>query len=176
VNPEETIHIFRSPILHKAPIIYNTHVLHEFNKTDLFLIEISSKKTYRYNDKYVHGIAVEEHYNVPIRNEIVQSIQTKEEVEEDILKMHKLLNGKMIVVSHLVTREEGERFILKSWIEDICRRNSILFIDPISALKKEYENIENFFVKEEILSHYTEAGHAAIGKILRDFIINNFSK
>ena len=174
VNPEETIHVFRSPILHKTPIIYNTHLLHEFNTTDLFLIEISSKKSYRYNDKYLHGIAAEEQYNVPIRNDIIQSIQTKEEVEEDILKMNELLNGKIIIVCHLVTSEEGERFVLKGWLEDICKRHSILFIDPISALKKEYNDLEPFFVKEDKLSHYTELGNAAIGKIYKDFIINNF--
>jgi len=176
VNPEETIYTFRSPILHKTPIIYNTRLLYEFNTTDLFIVEIASKKSYKYNDKYLHGIAIEEKYGVSIRNDIIQTIQTKEEIEQDILKMNELLDGKIIIVGHLVTTNSGERFILKEWLEEICRRHKILFIDPISALKKEFNNIEEFFVKEDNLSHYTDAGHAAIGKIYRDFIINNFLK
>jgi len=136
--------------------------------------EVSPQLSYRYNDKYLHGIAAEEKYNVPIRNDIIQSIQKKEEVEEDILKMNELLNGKIIIICHLVTSDKGERFVLKEWLEDICKRHNILFIDPIRALKREYDDLEPFFVKEESLSHYTDLGHAVIGKIYKDFIINNF--
>lgn len=171
---EQTMYTFRSPILHKSPFIYNTQMRYEFDISNLYLIEIASKKSYRYNDVYVHSIAVEDKYDVSIRKDIVESIQTKEEIEEDILKMNEILEGKIIIVGHLVTQESGERYILKGWVEDICKRHSILFIDPIKELKKVYSDLDDLFVKEDVLSHYTEAGHCAIGRIYNEYILTKF--
>ena len=77
----------------------------------------------------------------------------------------------MIIISHLVTRNEGDRYELKCWLEEICKQNNILFLDPIKELKKEYININNYFLNEKSLNHYNEIGHEKIKKIY-DIYIN----
>lgn len=170
LTPEETTISFRTPIINHEPYIFNSHLCDEFNTSDVYVIEIASKIKYQYKHLYLHHIATNAEYNVPIRNEIVESIQTKNEIETDILEMKYLLGEKIIIVCHLVTRDNGERYILKCWLEDICNRHHILFIDPVNELMKKYNTLNGFFEPEAVLAHYTPAGHNAIGEIYKEFI------
>lgn len=121
---------------------------------------------------YVHHIATEEKYNVPIINEIKIETQLKEEIEEDILKIKNELNKPFIIVSHLVTKNSGERYNLSCWLEEICLKYNIPFINPTKELIKKSVNLEDIFVKEEVLNHYNEKGHDEILKIYSEYIEN----
>ena len=117
ISPENTKFVFRTPILTKIPLYWNEKYLQELNKTDVFLIEIASKKYYRYNDWNVHHIVEDEIYNVPIRKEIFYGKTSKIDVENDLLKMRVLLKRPIIIVTHLITKNEGERYELGEWLE-----------------------------------------------------------
>ena len=125
LSEEETLYTFRTAILNNKPISFTEELKNEFNSSDVYVIEISSKIKYQYNDKYLHHISVEDKYNVSIKNEIFVSIQTKEEIERDIIQIKELLNKPIIIVSHLVTRDYGERYLLKMWLEEICLKYNI---------------------------------------------------
>lgn len=69
----------------------------------------------------------------------------------------KELNNKpILIISHLVTINSGDRYDLKNWLEEICKKYGILFLDPIKELKKIYTNIDNFFLKKKSLNHYND--------------------
>jgi hypothetical protein len=131
LTPDETLYTFRTPILTNTPIIHNEELKNFFDSSDLYVIEIASKISYKYDNKYVHHIASEDKYNTSIKNNIIKYIQTKDEIEEDILKIKELLNKPIIIISHLVTHDSGDRYLLKCWLEEICYKYNILFIDPV---------------------------------------------
>ena len=169
LDDSEVLFTFRTPILEKKISDYN-ELKKDFDKTDIFVLEIASKMYYKYNDIYLHHIATEEQYNISIKNKIEIGKLTKEEIEQDILNIKKELNKPLIIISHLVTKNEGDRYELKCWLEEICRKSNILFLDPIKELKKEYINIDSYFLKEKSLNHYNEMGFEKIKKIYDIFI------
>jgi hypothetical protein len=169
ICPEETINVFRTPICNK--IASNFAKLNDdFNSTNLFVLEIASKIKYTYNGYNVHHIASDDKYNVPIKNDIVIETQTKEEIEDDILKIRDELNKPFIIVSHLVTRDVGERYVLSCWLEELCLKHNIPFINPVKELIKNNIAIDDLFLSENVLAHYTEKGHEEILKIYSKLI------
>jgi hypothetical protein len=171
LTPDETLFTFRTPILTKTPLYFNHNIKNDFENSDIFVIEIASKIAYEYKGIYVHHIATDTKYNLPIKNEIVIRTQTKNEIEEDILEIIKLLLGKkIIIVGHLVTYEKGERYNLVLWLEEICKKYNILFIDPIKEIKKRQYDIEKIFLNEPTLAHYNDYGNALIKGVYSDFI------
>jgi hypothetical protein len=170
LSPEETLFTFRTPILDKKPLYFNEDLKNEFENSDIYILEIASKIIYEYNNIYVHHIAEENEYNTTIKNKINKRYQDKNEIEEDILYIKNILNKPIIIISHMVTKEEGERYKLKFWLEEICLKYNILFIDPVKELKERGYDFDKIFKKEDVLSHYTEDGHNAIIKIYNDYI------
>ena len=169
IKNNETLNVFRTPILNlKIPNF--TKLNNEFNLTNLFILEIASKIKYKYNNYYVHHIATEDKYNLSIKNEICIEMQTKEEIEEDILKIKNELNKPFIIVSHLVTRDSGERYNLAYWLEEICLKHNILFINPVKELNKKNIDMHDIFIDENVLAHYSKLGHSEILKIYSEFI------
>ena len=180
LTPEQTINTFRTPMLNKIPIIFTEELKNKFENSDLYILEIASKIKYEYNDIYVHHIVTDEQYDVSIKNEVTISYQTKDEIEEDILKIKEELNNKpMLIISHLVTYEKGERYNLAQWVEEICIKYNISFINPIKELKNknlDLDDFNNLFIKESVLSHYTTEGHKEILKIYNNYIKNLMTK
>ena len=171
IIPDETINIFRTPILNKTPPNFEK-INSQFNSSNLFILEISSKIKYKYKNYYVHHIATDEQYNTTNKNEIKIEIQDKNEIEEDILKIKNELNKPLIIVSHLVTRNYGERFILASWLEEICLKYKIPFINPVKELQNKNINIDDLFLEENTLAYYNNKGHNEIFLIYDEFINN----
>lgn len=169
IHPENEKFIFRTPILEKKAVNYAN--LHEqFLNTKLFVLEIASKIKYTLKGCNVHHIANELNYDVPFRNEIVTEIQDKNEIENDILKIREELNKPFIIISHINTRNYGERYILTCWLEEICSNHNIPFINPIKELSKRNVNITHLFIPEKSLAHYTDYGHSEILKVYQDYI------
>lgn len=169
IESNETINVFRTPILTKK-IPNHNKLQNEFNSTNIFVLEIASKIKYKYSDFYLHHIATENKYNVPIRNDIIIEYQNKDEIENDILEIKNELNKPFIIVSHLVTKNSGERYNLACWLEEICEKHNIPFINPVKELIKKNINLDEIFIKEEVLAHYNEKGHNEILPIYSEFI------
>lgn len=170
LHPEQTLCLFRTPILTKRPLEHNIYIKNDFESSDLFIIEIASKIAYEYQGHYAHHIATEEQYGLPIRNDIRERIQTKDEIEKDILEIRDLLKKPMILVSHLVTYPRGERYLLAEWLEDICRRHNIPFIHPVKEFQKRNIPLDGLFENESVLAHYTDKGHAMVYMIYKEYI------
>jgi len=170
ISSEDTKIVFRTPILNNCGIINHQKYFNEFINTDVFIIEIASKLYYKYNDYYVHHIAIDKQFNVSIKNEIKIGILTKDEIEQDIIEIKNELNKPLIIISHLVTREKGERYILSEWLKEICEKHNIPFINPVKELLKNNVDMNNIFLNEKVLAHYNENGHNEILKIYEKYI------
>lgn len=168
INDIDTLYCFRKGILHRSPIQYEK-VRELFNQTDIFLVEIASRKKYMYNGNYVHHILTEEKYGFPNRNDIEITNQTDEEIEEDLIRIRELLYPKpFIVISHLHTRTTGIRYQLISLLDKVCKDLDIPFMNP-SYLLRNY-NPTDLYEQENVLMHYTETGHHHIGMLYKEWI------
>ena len=88
LTPYETTRVLRSAILSNNPIWNNNKINNELNITDVFFIEIASRKKYIYKNKHVHHILYDNNmYNC--KDEIQLIEQTDDEIEKDILEIKK---------------------------------------------------------------------------------------
>jgi len=176
LTPDETLYMFRSPLLQKKPILINNNIKNTFLEGDVYVIEIACNKTYEYNNRYLHHIAIDTAADTNVKTNIINRIQTYEEIEEDIIKIKKLLNKPLVIVGHLVTYNKGPRFLLSEQLSSICDKHNILFINPVNELKKNNINLNKCFVPEPILAHYTDYGEKEMGKIYFKKIKNYIDK
>jgi len=166
MSPGETITTFRTPMLTKNPI-YSSHFEGLFEKTHVFIIEISSKKTYKYNNFFVHRIL-----DHPYVNDITMIEQTNEEIENDILEIiNKLNTRKIIFLGHIVTDDKSERYKLSNLLETICSKHNLLFINPVKELSKKGYTIHDLVKNDDkTLLHYNENGHKVMKEIYEEYI------
>lgn len=170
LTKEQTLFTFMLAIQNKKPIIFNEELKRDFESSDVFFVEIASKIAYQYGNIYVHHIAAQPMYKVSIIDKIIQRKQDKNEIEEDLISIKKELNGKLVVVCHIVTYERGERYELSQWLEELCAKHSILFINPVRELKLKGCDIDKAVEKgEPVIHHYTEYGHKMIKDVYIEF-------
>jgi hypothetical protein len=170
LTPEQTKYTFRTPILNKCPDAYQKSYQKEFEETDLFVLEIASKLCYEYNGIYTHHIASEPEYNTSIKDDIKIRKQDDDEIENDILEIKSLLNKPILIVSHLVTYDKGERYNLAELLEKLCSKYNIPFINPIKEFKKRNISMDDLFHIEKVLAHYNQKGEEEIRKIYKETI------
>ena len=162
--------IFRTPILRNQIIINNDY--HDIiKKSDIYVIEIASRKYYKMNNLYVHHILYDDKKYNKNKANIITGEETDIEIEDDLNYIFKVLNKKKIlVVGHLVTKNIGKRYELMKLVKKICRKNNIYFIDPIKELKNKNLNIEELIIDEDIIAHYNKKGHNEILSIYTKYI------
>ena len=171
ISPEETITTFRTPMLLNKKLYFNEILKKNFNNTSVFVLEISSRKTYEFNGKYIHHVLFDDDsYNQHYKNHINVSSQSDDEIENDIIQIKKELNRPIIIVSHLLSYNVGTRYELVVLLEKICLKHNILFINPEKEIAKLGYNIKDLLGLDS--NHYNEKGHDVIGGIYNTFIIN----
>uniref|UniRef100_A0A6C0F160 Uncharacterized protein n=1 Tax=viral metagenome TaxID=1070528 RepID=A0A6C0F160_9ZZZZ len=179
IPEEETKYIFRSAILSNSTIKWSESLKNEVLNTDVFIIEIASRISYSYNDKYVHHILYDDtKYNNNYKNKIIVRDLTDEEIENDIDELCKILNNRnnikknnIIIVGHIVTKPSGKRYDLLCLLENICNKKNIPFINPVKEITKRGNRILDLVnTNEHHINHYNDRGHSIIGNIYRDFI------
>jgi hypothetical protein len=143
----------------------------EYNESDVVVIEIASRIVYKWNNIYVHHILTESEYGFDRRDQIIQYIQSDEEIEQDLLKIKTLVYPKkLLVISHIYTYNYGKRYNLIRLLEQLCLQYNITFLSP-----SEYINTENdVYENESVLSHYTKNGHRIIGTLYKNTIENMY--
>lgn len=161
IDNELTKYCFRTGILNKKSISCQNELQAEFEKTDIFVIEIASRISYEWNNLYVHHILSENQYGFhDIPNIIIRELSDKE-IEDDILKIRNLLYPKkLLIVPHIYTRTSGKRYELVRLLEQLTSRHNIPFINPSELLK----NYTDIFQPDHILHHYTDKGHSLVGE------------
>jgi len=151
-----------------------------FEKSDLFVIEICSRKKYVHNGFYLFHESVDPDYlsknKVKVPEDILKKykleIQTDKEILEDIKNIKKELSPKkLIIVSHYNATFNGKKLEsrnhLINLLEKICRKNDITFIDQTQVLRD--------FKQEKILKdlfHYTVFARIKLRDYFKKFIKN----
>jgi hypothetical protein len=168
IPKEATKHIFRTGILRGQPIDSKSFTT-EYAATDLFVVEIASRKYYKYKEHYVHHILEEPHYRFPDISGIETGHLSDEEIEADLLELKRLFYPKpFFIVTHIYTRTTGSRYELVQLLKRLCAKHHIYLFEPVEHLK-EY-NPDVMYQKEDVISHYTDSGHTLIGHKYYDFI------
>lgn len=168
VSRKNTKYCFRTGLLTDSEINYR-QFLDSFSKTDIFIAEIASRISYEWEGLYMHHIATEDEYKFYDRKNINIRTLTDDEIEKDIIKIRDLLYPKpLVIVSHITTYKVGKRYDLVKLLETICKKLNIPFINPSECITP--DNYDKIFVKEDILSHYTEYGHSIILNVYNNVI------
>jgi len=168
IPPESTQYIFRSGILAKQSL-FPALFKDDYEKTDLFVVEIASRLFYKYGDYYTHHIITEPQYGFQDISNVIQGQLTDSEIEEDLLQLKRILHPKpMCIVTHICTRTYGTRYELVQLLKRLCSTYSIPLFDPVEQVAGYDPDI--LYQKEAVLSHYTAQGHTIIGEKYRAFI------
>lgn len=171
VPPNETLFTFRSAIINKKPLYFTEELKNEFLNSDVYIIEIASRRSYKYKNRYTHHILYDDiKFNRQYKNEIICNVQSDSEIENDIIEMKNLLNKPIIIVGHITTYSKGSRFKLVKLLENICLRHNILFINPTEEVKQLGLNINNFVKQEKIIAHYNNKGKELMKSVYKKYI------
>ena len=172
------IYCFRTGISNRNGIKYTPLFKQLFDETNIFVIEICTRKNYKYNNFYLHHLCVDPRFDyyykqtpATIKNNCIKVNQTNEEIEQDLLEIRDLLAPrKMIVVSHYNSKMNGEyipaRAELINFLEVITTKHKIPFVNPTEVLK-EYPQVT---VMCGDLGHYFKIGEAKIGEHINKMI------
>lgn len=140
----------------------------EFDRTNIFIVEIASRISYKWNDLYMHHIAEEPNYKFFDRENIIKSDLTDEEIEEDLVNIrNELYPQKLLVVSHFSTYNHGKRYELIKLLSGLCLKYDIPFFNQSDLICNYGIGI---LKNEPVLSHYTEEGENIVGKILNNIV------
>jgi hypothetical protein len=143
-----------------------------FFESDLYVIEISSKKIYERDGKYFHEIIKNPLYGYPGIEKILERKLSTNELSDDLDLIVKSLPGRVMIVSHILTRADGPRHDLVMTLERLCREKGVPFFSPGEALK-DYQN-KNLYLERDDIAHYTPYGRLIIGRKYREYIKRNF--
>jgi hypothetical protein len=169
---------FRTAIDKSIGINMDNHYKCKFDNSQVFIIELCSRKKYIHNNYILHHICVDKRMtifnnNTPrhILDSYTIETQSDEEIENDILEIQKILYPrKVVIVSHYNSKLNGEyiesRNELVCLLDKICEKHGISFINPREALGQ-YSQEQ---VMSDNLGHYTEFGLCEFGKYINNYI------
>ncbi len=166
--------VFRSWIISKKKYSQKK-LIKALKKTDICIIEIATRRSYKYKNIFLHHISEDKEYKFKDKEKINIHVMTNYEIEEDIIKIKELLpNKKIIIATHFYTKKSGPRYELVLALKDISKRHQLPIFDPVEELGG-IDEIKALLVEEPVLSHYTKDGHNEVGKRYVNFINKNFS-
>lgn len=173
LSPEETIYVLRNPLVHRNQLLYEDRFKQELENTDVFVIEISGKKTYEYNNHFSHHSLYTESQmfgiSDSIKNSVIVRDQSYDEIYSDVLEIKKeLYNKPIIIVTHIVTRNTGSRYDLMNMLEKICNKVSIPIINPVKEILARGHDLYDLIDADN--KHYNNHGHDVIKSIYDEFI------
>jgi hypothetical protein len=178
---------FRTGINENRPILYSHKFNKLFNDSSICVIEICSDKKYVYNNFYLHHLCVDKRFfhiypqcsmNTPknILDNVKCIRQTRDEIENDILEIKKLLEPrKILFVTHYNSKYNGEyiesRNNLIITVREICEKYKIPVINPTEILK-DYKQED---IMTEDLGHYTPLGASKFSEYINNYL-SDFSR
>ncbi len=170
IPSEMTKYCFRNGLLghcdKEITEIESVNSKEDFDKTTFFLIEISSRTSYKWNNLYTRDIAEEEQYGFHSKNNIIKKEMTDEEIEDDIIQIKNELYPKpFIIFSYFETYECGRSNESTQLLKKICEKMNIPFLDQSEILKEHGISIP---INEQDLPDYNKEVSRIICKKLFD--------
>jgi hypothetical protein len=163
-NTPSSLKVFRNNLLN---IRMNSpdKLRKEFERTDIFVVEIASMLEYKKGDLFYHHIAGDLVDGIEIRK------QEFEELREDILHIASLLSPKPVLFcTHYSTQNSGKRLELINYIEQVCKSHNMEFFNPSDANKVWESRI--LHEDEVVISHFSKAGHEIMAGRYREKLLS----
>lgn len=168
---------FRTAIITGNSIDYNDDYNKLFVDTNIFIIEICSRKKYIHNGFCLHHLCVDKRFDYysgtasEIINNAIIEIQSDEEIENDILEIQKMLYPKKIVIVSHYNAKLNDKLIVSrdnliNLLDSICKKYDIPFINPTIVLS----NYSQEKVISDDLGHYKELGINEFTNYINNFI------
>ena len=188
ISNSDTKYVFQKPMINKKNLLYSNLFKNYINKTNTFLIEIGSMKTYKYKDFYVHHVLYDNPLQLEIKNDIkeniVKTIQSYDEIEKDIYKIQNILKDKkIIIVTHITPpineiintnihncESSNSRLKLINYLKIICSKLKITLIDPTHEITIRGYNISDLVQKNDNYLHYNELGEKIMRNIYKEYL------
>ena len=169
---------FRTGLLRGAPLLWEPVFRDLYEQTDVFVVEVCSRKKYMHGGLCLHDLGVDKRFpnfnrRTPanVLEEFRVEEQTDEEIRQDLLELKAILSPrKMVLVSHY-NAKLGEEYLpsrnaLVELLKGVCAENAIPFLDPTEVLSE--------FPQEAVISpdlaHYTQFGMNEFTRKLNAFI------
>lgn len=153
--------VFRNTQLGKK--ILSIKSLHkQFEKTDMFVVEIASRISYEFEGDYYHH---EIHDNPKLNSDlsfgelsIEKRIQTDYEIQEDMKTIKNLLAPKPVLfVTHFCSYNSGQRAELRDLIVSEAGKLGLRVFDP-SNLMNNY-SLSSLTINELVVNHFSKFAH-----------------
>ena len=169
---------FRTGLLRGAPLLWEPVFRDLYEQTDVFVVEVCSRKKYMHGGLCLHDLGVDKRFpnfnrRTPanVLEEFRVEEQTDEEIRQDLLELKAILSPrKMVVVSHYNAKLGGEylasRNALVELLKGVCAENAIPFLDPTEVLSEFPQEV----VISPDLAHYTQFGMNEFTRKLNAFI------
>lgn len=160
---------FRNALV-ALPLTSLMQLRREFDETDMFIVEVASRLKYQGDgDDVYHHVA----FDAPPPGLKLAGIrrveQTDAEIESDLIKIRELVAPRpLIVVSHLVTRQDGKRAELRCGVAKMCERLQVPFIDLLSGCSG--PEVGELVEDEPTIAHLTPKGHRYVHGLYQDAI------
>jgi hypothetical protein len=159
-----TLEVFRNKIL-GIPLNSPSKLQKEFQRTDVFVIEIASLLEYVKGDSFYHHIAIGSIDGIEIRH------QNLDDLRLDLLRIVDLLSPKPVLfATHYSTQNTGKRFELILFLEQFCRSINSEVVNP-SEMNKVWKS-DILHEDEEVISHFSLAGHEIMSDRYREKILS----
>jgi hypothetical protein len=155
--------------------IYKLHK--QFDKTDIFVVEIASRISYELGGDYFHHVLYDDidlRKKLKFETQITKRIQSDREISEDMLEIVKLLEPKPVIfVTHFCSRDTGSRSDLRKLIVSEAIKLNCKSFDP-SELLRNYI-LDELVIDEPVISHFSEFGHKVLAGRYQLLIIDELS-
>ncbi|MDG1057217.1 MAG: hypothetical protein P8O83_05780 [Flavobacteriaceae bacterium] len=165
--------MFRSSILHpdkKQKCEFKRH----FDNTDLFVVELASRKSHFFNGDWLHEAYRDPLYSFESPGDVVVNDASTDEINKFVTEIiHELSPKKVMFVTHVYTAECQHRKILSSEITKACARLNVPVFDPVEQFGGQ-DIIKNYLMPEKIVSHYNYEGKKLLQNYYEEFIFVNF--
>lgn len=165
--------MFRSFILNpkKRPKINWTR---HFYNTDLFVVELASRKSHFLNGVWLHEAYRDPSYAFSTPDAVVIEEANADKINQMVTRIIEELRPKKVMfVTHVYTHECQHRKVLASEIKHACAKFNVPVFDPVEQFGGQ-NIIKKYLLKEDIIAHYSSEGNDLLQNYYENFISKHF--
>lgn len=150
----------------------------QFDKTDIFIVEIASRISYESGGDYLHHVLYDDidlRKKLKFETQMTKRVQSDREISEDMRDIVKLLEPKPVIfVTHFCSRDTGSRSDLRKLIISEAAKINCKSFDP-SELLRNY-SLDELVIDEPVISHFSEFGHRVLAGRYQLLILDELSR
>ena len=146
----------------------------DFRNSDLFIVEIASRKSYKVEDTFAHHIIEDPELSHLQNSELIIDFESDDMIEQNILEMQSIFEPRpMTLVTHFYTKKSRMRYEFVTLLKQIGEKHKIPVFDPVEQFGG-CDMILESLEPEKVLTHYNRMGHQFVGTKYKEFIESNF--